>query len=269
MPKYLCVQCGTQYAESVTEPVHCLVCEDDRQFVRWNGQAWTTLETMKAEGFQVTHFEEEPGLWGLELNQSFAINQRALLVPGEKRNIMWDCIPFVDEKAVELVGRLGGLEAIVISHPHYYSTMVEWAETFDVPIYLHEADKDWIMRPSSRIETWSGETLSLTPDVEVIHLGGHFAGSSVLLWRQGAEGQGSLLASDTIFVNEDRHNLSFMSSYSNHIPLSIREVKRIVTTIEAYDFDRIHGSWKERYIWENAKERLKVSTKRYIKQLKS
>jgi hypothetical protein len=104
------------------------------------------------------------------------------------------------------------------------------------------------MRPSSRIITWSGKTLSLTPDIELIHLGGHFAGGTVLLWRQGEAGNGSLLSGNVIQVNQDRHYLSFMYSYSNNIPLSVQEVKRIVSTIEAHEFDRIHGAWKERYI---------------------
>src|SRR5688572_17273088 len=130
MPKFLCVQCGTQYAETVAEPQKCQICEDERQYVRWEGQKWTTLTHMQNDGFKVVQFEEESGLWGLELNQPFAIGQRALLVPGEKGNILWDCIPFIDDNAVKTVQQLGGLEAIAISHPHYYSTMVEWANAF-------------------------------------------------------------------------------------------------------------------------------------------
>ena len=36
--------CGTQYAEQPTPPDHCLICTDERQYVGWQGQRWTTLE---------------------------------------------------------------------------------------------------------------------------------------------------------------------------------------------------------------------------------
>ena len=43
---------------------------------------------------------------------------------------------------------MGGIAAIAISHPHYYSSMAEWAEAVDAPIYLHAADREWVLRPS-------------------------------------------------------------------------------------------------------------------------
>jgi glyoxylase-like metal-dependent hydrolase (beta-lactamase superfamily II) len=224
---------------------------------------------MQEDGYKVVPYEEEPGLWGLELNKPFGIGQRALLVPGEKGNILWDCIPYIDEQAIQAVKDLGGLEAVAISHPHFYSTMVEWADAFDVPIYLHASDAEWIMNPSEKLTLWGGGSLSLTPEIELIHLGGHFDGAVVLLWTQGAEGKGSLLTGDSIQVNPDRHYLSFMYSYPNHIPLSCNVIKKIIGKIETYEFDRIHGAFRERFIWENAKERLKASAKRYKKYLEA
>jgi hypothetical protein len=32
-----------------------------------------------------------------------------------------------------------------------YFTFMEWADRLDVPIFLHEADREWVMRPSKRI----------------------------------------------------------------------------------------------------------------------
>ncbi len=48
--------------------------------------------------------------------------------------------------------------------------MVEWADRFDVPIYLHEADQEWVMRPSERIKFWAGETYSLVEGMTLIRL---------------------------------------------------------------------------------------------------
>lgn len=71
---------------------------------------------------------------------------------------MWDCITYLDENTIQEIHKLGGIQAIVLSHPHYYSTQVEWAETFNVPIYIHEDDKEWVNRSSKQIIFWSGES---------------------------------------------------------------------------------------------------------------
>ena len=40
MTCFLCLQCGVQFAATETPLQHCPICEDERQFVRWEGQAW-------------------------------------------------------------------------------------------------------------------------------------------------------------------------------------------------------------------------------------
>ena len=49
MPCFICVQCGIQYPPSNEPPAHCPICEDVRQYVRWEGQAWTTLDEMRSK----------------------------------------------------------------------------------------------------------------------------------------------------------------------------------------------------------------------------
>ena len=73
--------------------------------------------------------------------------------------MLWDCISLVTDEAIATVKALGGLSAIAISHPHYYTAMVEWSDAFGgVPIHLHEADRKWVQRPAPAIRFWSGET---------------------------------------------------------------------------------------------------------------
>lgn len=57
-----------------------------------------------------------------------------------------------------LITSLGGLKAIAISHPHYYTTMQDWADEFNAPIYLHANDRKWVMRDSPWIKFWDGDT---------------------------------------------------------------------------------------------------------------
>ena len=57
---------------------------------------------------------------------------------------------FADDETIAQVNARGGIRAIAISHPHFYSSMIEWAEFFDAQIFLHSADREWVMRPEER-----------------------------------------------------------------------------------------------------------------------
>jgi hypothetical protein len=194
------------------------------------------------------------------MRPSFAIGQRALLVEG----LLWDCIPFLDDEVVAAVGAHGGLDAIAISHPHYYSAMVEWAERFDARILLHEDDREWAMRPSPRVEYWGGERYALVDGLDLIRLGGHFAGGTVCLWARGADGRGALLSGDIVQVVSDRDWVSFMWSYPNLIPLPAHEVERIRAVVESLTFDRVYGAWWDRVVEADAKTKVLRSADRYV-----
>ena len=157
MPAFICVTCGTQYAATDHEPAECPICLDERQFLPPGGQQWTTLEQMRGPYFNAWR-RHEPKLYGIGTIPNFAIGQRALLVQTPHGNVMWDCITLIDDATIDLVHALGGIAAIAISHPHYYSCMVEWAHAFDAPVWLHEADRAHVMRPDPLLHFWSGAT---------------------------------------------------------------------------------------------------------------
>ena len=160
MTNYICQTCGTQFAGTDLPPEHCPICEDERQYIGWGGQQWTALHDLRAGHHNVVK-ELEPRLTGIGTDPSFAIGQRALLVQTPQGNLLWDCISLIDASTVAAVQALGGIAAIAISHPHFYSSMVEWSRAFDAPIYLHAADRQWVMRPDPNINFWEGERLSL------------------------------------------------------------------------------------------------------------
>jgi hypothetical protein len=266
MENYICQTCGTQFAATTQSPEHCPICEDPRQYIGWNGQQWTTLEAL-----QQSHHNEirslEPGLIGIGTHPAFAIGQRALLVQTAAGNVLWDCISLIDEPSVTFIKAMGGLSAIAISHPHYYSSMVAWSRAFEAPIYLHAADHQWVMRPDPEIQFWEGERLSLLPGLTLVNCGGHFPGGSVLHWADGAGGQGLLLSGDILQVVSDRRYVSFMYSYPNLIPLPAEAVRRITAAVEPFDFERIYGAWWGRVVQSNAKAAVQYSAERYIRAL--
>lgn len=256
---YICTTCGMQYAPSLEPPSGCLVCLDERQYVGYGGQRWATLAEVAAER-RARVEEQEPGLLGIGLEPAFAIGQRALLVDG----LLWDCVPMAADGLEAAVEEAGGVDTIAISHPHYYTTLVEWAERFDARVLLHEADREWVMRPSPHIELWSGDRLRLSGDLELIRLGGHFAGGTVCSWTAGAGGRGVLLAGDIVQVVADRDWVSFMWSYPNLIPLPPQEVERIRDRIAPLRFERLYGAWWDRIVDGDAHAKVLRSADRYL-----
>jgi len=264
MPAFICTACGMQYAPSAAPPAQCRVCEDERQFTPPGGQSWTTLDGLRLRHLNAFR-QHEPGLIGIGTQPSFAIGQRALLVCTPRGNVLWDCISLIDDATATLVKGLGGLHAIVISHPHFYTTLVEWSAAFGgVPVYLHADDAAWVMRPDPCIRAWTGETFELLPGVTLIRGGGHFPGGAMLHWAAGAEGRGVVCSADIATVNLDRKSFTFMRSYPNHIPLSEKGVRAIGAALAPFQFDRVYSHFFERAIAAGAKQILQASIERYV-----
>jgi glyoxylase-like metal-dependent hydrolase (beta-lactamase superfamily II) len=261
VPKYLCKACGIQHPERAAPPERCRICEDERQFVPATGQEWITSEAL-ASGRSNTFHEVAPGLLGISTVPQFAIGQRALLVVTEQGNILWDCVSLLDGATIEIVRALGGLKAVALSHPHFYSAMATWGRTFDCPVFVHEADRSWLTEPDPNIQFWAGETRDILPGATLHRLGGHFPGSAVL----HLSGRRTLLTGDTLLVTFDRMHVSFMWSYPNYVPLAAEEVERIGRRLAALDFDAIHSAfWGRGDIPTNAKAAVDRSVARHIR----
>jgi hypothetical protein len=263
----ICVTCGTQFPASNEPPRGCPICRDERQFIGPNGQEWISLEELRA-----THrnffFEEGWKIWGIHTQPEFGIGQRALLLQRPNGGFLWDCVSLIDDSTIGLVKALGGISAIAISHPHYYSSMVEWSHTFgDVPIYLHEADREWVQRPDPAIVFWNGETHPLSPDVTLIHVGAHFRGFQVLHWAAGEHANGALLSGDMPQVCSDRRHVSFMYSYPNYIPVDGATVRGIVRKLEPYKFAKLYGAWPGFVISGDPKLAIRQSAERYLRAI--
>jgi hypothetical protein len=254
----ICLACGTQYPDSPVPPERCPICEDERQFLRWGGQAWTDPEAL-ARGHRL-EIVLDHGVLGFEIQPRFAIGQRALLVESESGNVLWDCVSLVTDAALLAIAERGGAAAIAISHPHYYAAMVDWSRALGgVPIYLHEDDRAWVQRPDPSIVFWAGETLVPVPGLTLVRCGGHFAGATVL-HRPG----GDLFVGDVLQVGMDRTSVSFMYSYPNAIPLNAAAIRAIEHALAPFAFDRIHGAFRERSVATDGRGVFERSAARYL-----
>ncbi|UPK76222.1 MBL fold metallo-hydrolase [Nocardioidaceae bacterium SCSIO 66511] len=236
----ICATCAVEHAEKIEV---CAICADERQWVPADGQHWTTLEELAASGYTTAVAEMEPDLWGITSSPKAGIGQTAKLIRTPAGNVLFDPTGYIDDAAVARVRELGDVVAIVASHPHMFGVQVEWSRALgDAPVLVAEADAGWIARPDPVIRTWSG-TEPILPGITLSQPGGHFPGSAVVHWANGAGEAGVLLAGDTIFANPDRTSVSFMRSYPNRIPLSAAVVERIADHVEQFTFDRLYSNF--------------------------
>lgn len=267
MTAFVCSTCGTQYPPSTVPPASCLICSEERQYVGLSGQQWTSLEELRREHSNVFH-SCEPGLTAILTTPAFAINQRAFLLETEGGNILWDCVALLDDETVRFIRERGGLSAIAISHPHYYTTMLEWSSAFEnIPVLLHTGDRHWVVRSDECLHFWETEQHGLHDGITLVRCGGHFDGGSVLHWPAGASGKGVLLSGDIIQVVPDRRWVSFMYSYPNLIPLGADSIHRITAAVDPFDFDRIYGAFHPMDLTADGKAALRRSADRYLRAI--
>jgi hypothetical protein len=219
------------------------VCEDERQWVPAEGQQWTTLEKLRAEGTRITIEQVEPDLWGLRADPPVGIGQQTMVVRTAAGAFLFDCIGYLDDEAVDFVRSLGPTLAVGASHPHMYGVQTEWARALGgVPVLIAERDREWVRRTDPLVEFYD-ERREVAPGLTLHRVGGHFRGSAVVEWATGNEGKGVLLAGDAIFPNPDRRTVSFLRSYPNRIPLSGNVVQRVATQVEGLSFDRLYNNF--------------------------
>jgi hypothetical protein len=266
VPAWICATCAVQQPDTAQPPGSCPICLDERQYVPAGGQRWTTAAEL-ARDHRSELREEEPGLLGVGVEPAVAIGQRALLVQTPEGNVLWDCVPLLDDAARERIAGLGGVAAIAVSHPHFYAAVVDLADAFDARILLPAADRQWVQRPSPRIEFFD-EEVQPVPGVTVARIGGHFDGAAVLHWPAGSAGRGALLTGDTVTVVRDRAWVSFMWSYPNLIPLDAPTIAEIARRVGRFAFDRVYGGWWGSVVVEDGAAAVQRSADRYTARLR-
>lgn len=262
MSQYFCKACANAFPDSQNPPQECPICEDDRQYVPKSGQQWVTKEKLAASHSNIWK-RHEPNLFELRTVPGFGIGQRAFLIKTPDGNILWDCVSLLDKATQEIIESLGGLKEIVVSHPHFYGAMSEFAQVFDAEIHIHERDKQWVTHPDTRINFWQGDIFEISKQLTLHRLGGHFAGGAVLNWATGADGRGAMFCGDILQVSAEMDRVSVMWSYANGLPLSAPTVRRIAATIEPLAFDRLYGGFSGREILCNAKPAIARSMAHY------
>ncbi|KAL9028208.1 MAG: hypothetical protein Q9196_003399 [Gyalolechia fulgens] len=244
----ICTACGSQYdaAPGGGIPFNCKICDDPRQFVPPAGQQWTTLETLRQDSNRSNRWETSP------------YNPKIWSIWTEPK-----------------IRDLGGLEAVVISHPHFYTTYVDWATVFDCPVYVSELDREWICQEApeaNMVKFIRGASEPILPGVTAITAGGHFPGSLVLHWDD------QLFIADTIQTIPAAHtpeprplgqtSFTFQWSIPNMIPLDPDTIFGIWESIRSYDFRTTYGAFNGMPVRDDrVKERILESMKTQVRHM--
>jgi len=264
----ICTACGTQFdTTSYSLLTSCNICNDPRQFVPTAGQSFTTKSQLLSSGHinKLEALDNDQSFWSLWTEPKIAIGQRAVLIKTPAGNVLWDCITFLDEETINWIKNEGGLGAIVISHPHYYTTHLEWAKVFGCRVYLSVEDKEWLNREDklkARIfiekDEYEIEIAGRKTGLVALKLGGHFSGSLVLL----STTTGRLFVADTLVTTpsglgdwsrgvgggkearpEGMNSYAFMWSIPNMIPLSAEDIIGMWNVLKKFDFNSTHGAF--------------------------
>lgn len=249
--KNICKTCGTRYNNDTFNINTCQVCSDERQYIKDYGQKWLSYNDLSKD-YTIKINERSGELYELQVFPKFAIAQRAFFIKTTRGNILWDCLPFIDQPTVEFIKSNGGLDAIAISHPHYYSLMNEWAKAFNCPVYIHKSDHEWVMDNKTHIIFWEGEQKVLNQEATLFHIGGHFPGSAVLQCSLPAY-EKTLFVGDTLYLSPDKKHLSAMFSYPNIIPLSHQQTLDVFNKVDQISFKTLFGAFAHQNLENNAK----------------
>ncbi len=257
-----CATCGVERARPLPEV--CPICADERQFVPRSGQRWTGPAEAAERGARLEFVDLEPGVVGVTQRDCPGIGQKPALIRTEHGNVMVEAPNFIDDAAVSAVRELGGISAIIASHPHMYGLQSVWSRAFgDCPVYVSAADEHWLgVRPTNTV-VWEGrrEEIEILPGVRASQPGGHFPGSAVVHWT-APDGRGVLFSGDTIGATADPRWVTFMRSFPVWIPLSGSVVQRIADHVERYEFDRLYGNFGSG-IPDGAQDAVRRSAERY------
>lgn len=193
--------------------------------------------------------DDNPNLWSIWTEPKFGIGQRAILLKTPAGNVLWDCIAYLDAATVDFVKSHGGLKAIVISHPHYYTTHLSWAFAFGCPVYVAAEDAGWVQRE----DRWglrkllTQQATEIVPGVTAVKTGGHFPGSLVLHWDSRLFIADTLVTVPSALYHKDRPkgttSYAFMWSIPNMIPLPPGEMQKMWKAMEPWEFSSTHGAF--------------------------
>ncbi len=186
-------------------PEHCLICEDERQYIGKDGQRWTTLSEMQ-KSYQNRIEEVDPNITGIGTTPGFAIGQRGVARPNPKRKCAVglrqpDRRCHAWKRSVPAVGS-GRLPFHIRIRSGLWSNLVMPLTT--LPSTGMPTTVSGQCAPIPLFVFWEGETCRVMggADAGPLRRSFRWLGRAALVRGRGR--QGALLTGDTMQVAQDR-----------------------------------------------------------------
>ena len=239
---YVCANCG--YWQRLFErPGSCPVCLDVRHAPPENG--WEFLTPQEIDDATPCRCNEvEPGLWRFTVEPPLGIGPTGYLLVRPGGSVAFEGCDWYDEAALDHIETLGGVSHVSASHPHAHGALWRVAGRFGgARVAIQREDLPWVS--TLDVPLPFDERLELLPGLTLLHVGGHFAGQSVLYdAREGILFAGDALKLELEEDGRTAHAISCHKAYLRGIPLTRAEVARYREVFAGLDFARVFTTFE-------------------------
>ena len=242
LSRYACANCG-YWQEFFAEPLTCPVCLDVRHVPPENGWQFLSPGDLDARG-ECNWSEVEPGIWRFTVEPTLGIGPVGYLVTNGEGNVAFEGCDWYNESSLQHIDSLGGVSWLSASHPHSHAALWRVSERFGPRVAIQREDLPWVS--TLNVGRPFDERLEILPGLELIHVGGHFDGQSVLYDRT----RGILFCGDALKLElEDdgrtAYAISCHKAFVRGIPLTPAEVAGYREVFEDLDFEQVFTTFEQ------------------------
>lgn len=237
---YVCTNCG-YWQRFFARPPSCPVCLDVRHVPPEGG--WEFLSAEEMDGRSACRWKEvEPGVWRFTVEPPLGIGPSGYLVSHPQGNVAFEGCDWYNDAALRHIGSLGGVTSVSASHPHAHGALWRLQGRFGAAAAVQREDLTWVS--TLDVSLPFDERLELSPGLELVRIGGHFDGQSVL-WHREA---GIVFAGDALKLelSDERtaHAISCHKAFVRGIPLTRAEVARYREVFGALEFEQVFTTFE-------------------------
>ena len=233
---FACSNCGFWQRYFAVPPL-CPICSDVRNDLPENGWDFRTPEQL-IPTLEFHWREAIPGIWEFWSTPCFGLDSHGWLLLHKDGNIAFEAAPIYNFAQLEHIRKLGGIRFLSASHPHGYGALFQLQDEFRPEVLLIQKDDlDWTK--AFRVTMPYDEQFEIYPGLTLHHVGGHYAGQSVLHDAK----RRAVFAGDSLKIDFDHKGnasgISCHKAYHKQIPLSRDEVLRYRSVYERLDFTSV------------------------------
>lgn len=233
---YACANCG-HWQRYFAPPPDCPVCTDVRNDLPEDGWEFLTVDVVQSR-VRGQWRQLDRDMMAFSVTPPFGLNGTGWLLLQPEGNIAFEAAPFYTNEMLAEIERLGGIRILAASHVHGYGALWQLQDAFRPDILAIQKD-DLNLTKAFRVTSPYDDTFDLGQGRKLHHVGGHYAGQSVL---HDADRR-ILFSGDAFKVDQDAagNNIAVSTHKAFHkaIPLTPCEVRHYRAVIGELDFDTI------------------------------